>query len=93
MATVTKSGNCLVITSTGTQEDELVLTDYQDGRYCACIEVTNGDFQFNVGEAVTSDNATFTTDDKVPPFAFGTGLGNIRYKASASSRTFVISVS
>ena len=93
MATVTKSGNNLVITSTGTQNDELVLSDYADGRYTACIEVTLGDFQFEVGSEVTFDNATFTTDDKVPPFAFGTGLGKINFKASAANRTFVIGVS
>lgn len=93
MATVTKSGNYLTITSTGTQEDELVLNDYLDGRYYACIEVTLGDFQFNVGSAITSDNRVYTTDEKAAPAAFGTGLGNIRYKASAASRTFSIVVS
>lgn len=93
MATVTKSGNNILITSTGTQDDELVLSDYADGRYTACIEVTAGDFQFNVGAVCNSDCGTWTTDDKVTPFAFGTGLGKIHYKASATAKTFIIGVS
>ena len=92
MATVTKSGNNILITSTGTQDDELVLSDFADGRYTACIEVTAGDFQFNVGDVCSADNGTWTTDDKVTPFSFGTGLGKIYYKASDTNKTFIIGV-
>lgn len=66
MANITKSGNGLVITSTGTQNDVLVLDDLLGDNIerQVLIEVIVGTFQFNVGRPVSADNAVLTAGMK-----------------------------
>jgi hypothetical protein len=92
MADITRSGNNILVTSTDSDNFELTLSDYVDGRYTACIKVRTGDYQFNVGAACDENNDTWTDGENVFPFAFGTGLGKINCKADGVGRTFSIGV-
>ena len=95
MAQITKSGNGLLITSTSTDNDVLHLSSFMGDKWApnkeftATIEIIDGDFQFNVGDACTSDNATLITGAK-NIMAFGNAHGDINIKASAVDKTFEI---
>lgn len=95
MATITKTGNPVLVTSTGTEDTTLSLSDIgAQGSYgLLMIQVISGTIYFNVGAAVdTGNNASYTDDEKlVLTIDSSIGDGLLHFKAGATSQTFKIS--
>ncbi len=92
MATVVIESFPYLFTSTGTQEDTILVRNNPVLILTAFPKITSaGTLQFSVGGAVTATNPTFDTDDTIPPIIFGGQFGELRVKASGASVTCTIS--
>jgi hypothetical protein len=99
MATITKAGNPVLFTSTGTADTiaEMSSGGANNSYGLLMIWVISGSFQFNIGSAPTSDNPTYTATERADNIKIvltidsSIGDGKLHFKAGAGSQTFEVS--
>lgn len=99
MATITKAGNPVLYTSTGTADTIAAMSSggANNSYGLIMIWVISGSFQFNIGGVPTSDNPTYTATARgdnvkvILTLDSSIGDGLLHFKAGAASQTFEIS--
>ncbi len=99
MATITKAGNPVLFTSTGTADTIAVMSSggANNSYGLIMIWVISGSFRFNMGATPTTDNPVYTATARgdnvkvILTIDSSIGDGLLHFTAGATSQTFEVS--